>query len=239
MWRHRLDRPGPKYPGSSGHRTGKRSNASSGSGWSWLEPKRPRGTGSPALSDYRPCRCSSAHGAPFRPSTDLQWWYNFRSLRRRLEGLGHSFRLDSDTEVLAAACAQWGPDAVNELEGMYAFVVDDPNRDLVWAARDPLGQKPLYVCDERFFPDAKWFFVSELKAVIPEAKLSLNRLAAIRFLAYDFVPDDDGIMRESKASARRTLVHSAVETRSAETSTLLFRCIRMKSSITNRLTLNP
>ena len=119
--------------------------------------------------------------------------YNFRSLRRRLQGLGHSFRLDSDTEVLAAACAQWGPDAVNELEGMYAFVVDDPNRDLVWAARDPLGQKPLYACDERFFPDAKWLFVSELKAVIPEAKLSLNRLAAIRFLAYDFVPDDDGI----------------------------------------------
>ena len=119
--------------------------------------------------------------------------YNFRSLRDRLANLGHSFRLDSDTEVLAAACTEWGPDAVNELEGMYAFVVDDPSRDLVWAARDPLGQKPLYACDERFIPEAKWMFISELKAVLPEAQCRLNRRAALRFLAYDFVPDEDGI----------------------------------------------
>lgn len=119
--------------------------------------------------------------------------YNFRELRDRLSGLGHDFRLDSDTEVLAAACAQWGPEAVRELEGMYAFVVDDPVREIVWAARDPMGQKPLFACDPRFIPAAAWVFTSELKALLPEASRRVDRAAALRFLAYDFVPEDEGI----------------------------------------------
>ena len=43
--------------------------------------------------------------------------YNFRALRRELEALGHEFTLDSDTEVLAHAAAQWGPDCLDKLNG--------------------------------------------------------------------------------------------------------------------------
>src|ERR1044072_8682772 len=34
--------------------------------------------------------------------------YNYRELRVRLEGLGHVFRTDTDTEVMLEAFAEWG-----------------------------------------------------------------------------------------------------------------------------------
>ncbi len=147
-----------------------------------------------AIIDLAGAKQPMAHDSGLRISFNGEI-YNFRALRNRLEGLGHRFVLNSDTEVLAAACAQWGPEAVDHLEGMYAFVVDDPERDLVWAARDPLGQKPLYACDARFQPQAAWLFVSELKAVLPEAERRVDREAALRFLTYDFVPDEEGIFQ--------------------------------------------
>ena len=121
--------------------------------------------------------------------------YNFRSLRDELVALGHEFKLDSDTEVLAHAAAEWGPDCLAKLNGMFALVVDDPRRDLVWAARDRMGQKPLFAVNVAMMPGLVLGFTSELKAYHGEDS-ALNRFdrdAVARFLAYDFVPDSDGI----------------------------------------------
>ena len=120
--------------------------------------------------------------------------YNFRELRNILIKHGHSFKHDSDTEVLLHAVEQWGPDCLDRLEGMFALVVDDPVRGIVWAARDSMGQKPLYAFDKRFFTDIERGFVSELKCILPEnnCKRIVSTNAVARFLAYDFVPDSDG-----------------------------------------------
>ncbi len=73
--------------------------------------------------------------------------YNFRALRRDLEALGARFRTNSDTEVLLHGYLLWGADLVDRLEGMYAFVLIDRQRDIAVAARDPFGIKPLYLCE--------------------------------------------------------------------------------------------
>ena len=49
--------------------------------------------------------------------------YNFRALRRELEGRGHRFSTQSDTEVLVHGYEEWGTELPNRLEGMFAFAV--------------------------------------------------------------------------------------------------------------------
>ena len=70
--------------------------------------------------------------------------YNFVELRRELQGLGHAFRSTSDTEVLLAAYAQWGPGALERLVGMFAFAILDLEERSLFLARDFFGIKPLY-----------------------------------------------------------------------------------------------
>ncbi|HKZ78072.1 MAG TPA: asparagine synthase-related protein [Pyrinomonadaceae bacterium] len=74
--------------------------------------------------------------------------YNFRELRDRLWDRGHTFSTRSDSEVVAHAFEEWGPDCVHYLEGMFALAVHDRrpavDHPSFFLARDPLGIKPCY-----------------------------------------------------------------------------------------------
>ena len=87
--------------------------------------------------------------------------YNFRELRGELEGRGHRFRSQADTEVIVHLYEERGPDFVDAIDGMFAIAVwDDRLRRLV-LARDRAGKKPLfYYRDER-----RVVFGSEIKAL--------------------------------------------------------------------------
>ena len=65
--------------------------------------------------------------------------YNYRELRRELEGRGHRFRSTSDTEALLVAWAEWGESALERLEGMFAFVLYEEGSGRLHAVRDRLG----------------------------------------------------------------------------------------------------
>lgn len=70
--------------------------------------------------------------------------FNHRELRRQLQRVGHRFWTLCDTEVLLHAYLQWGADAVEHLNGMWAFVIWDPRIDSIVYSRDRFGIKPLY-----------------------------------------------------------------------------------------------
>ena len=87
--------------------------------------------------------------------------YNYRSLKRK-HLAGMHVRTHSDTEVLLHLYRKYGPEAVELLDGMFAFAIH--RRSDFFLARDPLGIKPLYYGKTR---DGKGFyFASEIKALI-------------------------------------------------------------------------
>jgi asparagine synthase (glutamine-hydrolysing) len=88
--------------------------------------------------------------------------YNYRELRRELERDGYQFLTHSDCEVIIALYERHGDRLLSRLRGMFAFVLWDTKRRRLLAARDHLGQKPLYYSrDERGFACA-----SEIKALL-------------------------------------------------------------------------
>ena len=88
--------------------------------------------------------------------------YNYRSLRHELTGAGQQFHTDSDTEVLLAAWATWGVQAVERFRGIFAFAIWDPARGEVTLARDQLGVKPLYY----WWVGHALVFASEVRAIL-------------------------------------------------------------------------
>lgn len=89
--------------------------------------------------------------------------YNFLELRETLAGLGHSFRSDSDTEVILAAFTQWGEACQLRFNGMWAFAIWDVQERRLFLSRDRFGVKPLfYYRGEHYLA-----FASEMKAFLP------------------------------------------------------------------------
>lgn len=71
--------------------------------------------------------------------------YNTDELRRRLKNAGHGFAGHSDTEVVLHAYAEWGSDCLDMLNGIYAFAIWDSKRKTLFAARDRMGVKPIFI----------------------------------------------------------------------------------------------
>ena len=88
--------------------------------------------------------------------------YNYIELRDELRRVGHAFRTGTDTEVLLAAYREWGQDCVARLNGMFAFVLFDTRQQVVFAARDRLGEKPLYLAK---IDEKTTVLASEMKAI--------------------------------------------------------------------------
>jgi len=115
--------------------------------------------------------------------------YNYLELRAELAPAGHRFSTGTDTEVLLAAFAAWGPGALRRFRGQFAFALWDRQASRLWLARDRVGEKPLYYWRD----DARLVFASEIKALLallPSAPpLSPDSVNA--YLHYQFVLEPD------------------------------------------------
>ena len=115
--------------------------------------------------------------------------YNYRELRRQLEALGHTFKTQSDTEVVLAADAAWGLAAPLRLHGMFAYAIwNDLDRTLR-CARDRFGEKPLYTA---VLDDGTFAVASELPALLAAGGFRpvLDRQAVDLYLNLLYVPPD-------------------------------------------------
>lgn len=118
--------------------------------------------------------------------------YNHEELRRELAAGGARFIGRSDTEVLLAAYDAWGERSVERLRGMFAFVIYDETRKVLFMARDRAGEKPLYWAEHR----DGLVFASELKALMVDRefprRLSADGLAY--YLSFGYVPGEKCIL---------------------------------------------
>ena len=109
--------------------------------------------------------------------------YNYLELRKELESLGHRFRSRGDTEVLLHSYAEWGHDCLKRLNGMWAFLIHDRRRNVLFGARDRFGKKPLY----RYQTDSHELIGSEIKAILASGQYrgGVNWNTASRFYLQD------------------------------------------------------
>ena len=73
--------------------------------------------------------------------------YNYKQIREQLIKSGHTFATNSDTEVLIHGYEEYGEKILNQLRGMFSFVIWDRNKKELFGARDFFGIKPLYYAD--------------------------------------------------------------------------------------------
>ncbi|MBY0586523.1 asparagine synthase (glutamine-hydrolyzing) [bacterium] len=122
--------------------------------------------------------------------------YDHALLRQRLQKAGHRFRTNSDTEVILEAYRAWGEDAVLHLDGMFAFVLYDRNRRLLFGARDRFGKKPLYFAQPTS-TQVRFVFASESSSLNEHSALRsprrLNEEGIVSYLVHDAVADPRSI----------------------------------------------
>ena len=119
--------------------------------------------------------------------------YNYRELRQTLEQKGCRFTSASDTECILHGYAVYGTRCLEHLNGMFAFALWDATRRELFVARDRLGIKPLYWCEDSHGVA----FASEIKALLidPAVPRTLDAAAFSYFLSYGYVPSPATLLR--------------------------------------------
>lgn len=128
--------------------------------------------------------------------------YNYRELRDDLRRKGHSFRSDSDTEVLPHLYEEYGAAFASHLRGMFAIALWDATERRMLLVRDRAGKKPLFYAHM----DDGIVFASEMKAFfgLPGVDFGISEQAVHDYLTFGVVPGDvtvyNGIRRVPPAS---------------------------------------
>lgn len=121
--------------------------------------------------------------------------FNFQDIKADLNKKGFEFKTTSDTEVICAAYKAYGEDFVSHLNGMFAFVIYDENKQLLFGARDRMGQKPFY-----YYHNGKDFeFSSQLSSIqLYNNNLTISKKSIDYYLAWGNIPDPYSIFNEIK-----------------------------------------
>lgn len=112
--------------------------------------------------------------------------YNYKELKSTLQHYGHRFKTESDTEVILKAYRQWGTDAFEFFNGMFALAILDEQKQQLVLARDHAGIKPLYYYKDRNC----LYFASEIRAFqCVEKTFEENPQWRSAFLTFGHLPE--------------------------------------------------
>src|SRR5438094_644273 len=130
--------------------------------------------------------------------------YNYRELRAELQGKGHQFRTNSDTEVIIHGYKEWGTNVFNHLNGMFGLAIwDVPNQRLV-LARDAMGIKLVYYKVD----NGTLTFGSEIRAVLAaeDSEPDVDPVALKLFLQVRYTPSPLTILQGIRKLAPGTML---------------------------------
>lgn len=111
--------------------------------------------------------------------------YNYKALRKELIDAGVNFTTESDTEVLLKLLIHKGQEAINQLNGFFAFAFYDVNKAELLVVRDRFGIKPLYY----YHDEDRFIFASELKSILKFGmEKSIDYNALYTYLQLNYLP---------------------------------------------------
>src|SRR5678816_1442298 len=111
--------------------------------------------------------------------------YNYIELRQGLVEKSHSFCTTSDTEVILHLYQEYGTESIRLLNGMFAFIIFDRNKNQLFIARDHFGIKPLYWYDDA----QRVIFGSEIKSLLahPDISAEPKTESLYEYLTFQFI----------------------------------------------------
>lgn len=119
--------------------------------------------------------------------------YNYIELRESLQQKEYEFKTKSDTEVILKMYEEYGLDAISKLNGMFAFLLYDKEKNRIIAARDHFGIKPLYY----YSTDEFLLFASEIKALLqhPAVKAEPDYDSIQEYLTFQYIIGDTTLFK--------------------------------------------
>lgn len=93
--------------------------------------------------------------------------FNYVELREQLRDRGHTFRTDSDTEVIVHAWEEWREAAFARFNGQWALAIWDRSEQRLVLSRDRVGIHPLYF----HRAGRRLSFASEVKALFADRRV--------------------------------------------------------------------
>jgi len=118
--------------------------------------------------------------------------YNYQEIRAEL-ALSDT-QSQSDTDVILAAYAAWGPDCLKKMNGMFAFAIWDQQEQILFIARDRMGIKPVYYSIQ----NNQLVFASEVRSLLASGMVPpvLNYQALPEYLKYYSVNSPNTLLKD-------------------------------------------
>ncbi|WP_179334664.1 asparagine synthase (glutamine-hydrolyzing) [Winogradskyella costae] len=125
---------------------------------------------------------------PLSNSNDSLWIvfngeiFNHIELREELIAKNHTFKTQSDTEVIIYLYEEYGPEFLSKLNGQFAIAIWDKTKQELFLARDRVGIRPLFYTT---INDA-FVFASEIKSFLefPEFRPKISAKALSEYFTF-------------------------------------------------------